>query len=138
MKILLPALILAITPAFAHAIKVSESAPVSYKHVRIQGEKTKGVSVVLKTEVTRTDCNSISLDAVPANIGGNEFNWYASFFVNTGLTRTEMYCPEKPTKEIIRSLPMKFESYSNPNLDRALEIELVVPVNYEVEVKELK
>ncbi len=138
MKILLSALLLTVAPSFAHAIKVIESAPATYKHVRIQGEKIKGVSVVLKKEITRTDCNSISLDAEPVRISGNEFNWYATFFVNAGMTQTEMYCPEKPTKEIVRSLPLVFESYSNPSLNRAVEIELILPAGYELEVKELK
>ena len=52
---------------------------------------------------------------------------------------TEMYCPlPEPVKETIESQKMVFESYTNPNIDREVDITLIVPASYDVDVKELK
>ncbi len=92
----------------------------------------------LKKEVTRTDCNRIDLNANAVRVDGNEINWYATFFVTTALSQTEMYCPQDPKKEIVVSQVLSFPSYTNENLDRAVDISLIVPKDFAVEVTELK
>ncbi len=139
MKYVLTALMISIaSPAFASPIKITEGKPTQYRSVQIEAKKVRGVEVQLKKEVTRTDCNEITLNAEAVRVDGNDINWWASFFVTTSMMKTEMYCPTQPKKEIVTSPKMVFESYSNENLDREVNIILIVPAGFEVVATELK
>ena len=113
-----------------------------YKTVSVVASKVKGVKVFLTKEVLVTDCNAITINTSSVFSSGNKdgdkpINWSSTYFVEAFEMATEMFCPiDEPYKETIASEPLVLESYSNPNIDNEVRVNLVIPKGYSLLVEE--
>ncbi len=118
-----------------------ETKNVKFKQVTISAENLKAVSFRLKKEVTVSDCNKLTLNAEMTNVDGNkEFGFYHTAFINATVWATEMYCPREPKQEIIFSEYMTISALINENAPhgKVESLNLIIPEQFEIEVKEVK
>ena len=126
-------------PAFGENISISERQKVSMKTVEIVAETEKGISVVLKKEIVRKDCNRIQFVATAFRIDDMDVNWWAQYFIATRFGSSEMGCPlPKPVSETITSNPMIFDSHSPNGAAPQVSVYLTLPSDVQVLVSEIK
>ena len=112
-----------------------------YEVYQVKASQVEGVSITLSKEFTRKDCNQISIQADETPVYGNIYdeetiNWHTTYFVSAFAISTEMYCPiDEPVQEVVFSEPIRFDSYTNENLDREVLIQVIVPKGYDLNVE---
>ncbi len=128
--------LIASNSALAADLSVTRGSGRFYE-MTISAKQVVGVNVQLVQEITRDDCNRRSIMVDKARVSGNVVNWYATYAFTAGTMMTEMHCPGPSITETIKSPIIFFESYTNPNIDREVLINLIVPEGYELEVSEV-
>ncbi|MCM2276929.1 MAG: hypothetical protein NDJ89_02495 [Oligoflexia bacterium] len=105
---------------------------------RISATRVKGVEITLSRDIEVDDCNRRQLGASLALVSGSGDGYYDAYFVDAGISMTEMYCPRPVTTETLVSKPMFVSSFSNENVDGEVELTLIVPEGFTVNVTEVK
>lgn len=126
--------------SLAHAENLkTETSEGKYSIVNISAQKVKGVSVRLAQEITRNDCNRRSIDLNLAFVDGNQdVAWNQTDFASAKTYMTEMFCPlDKPVKETAYSKSVELKSLNNENAQGEIDVTLIVPLGYKVDVSEL-
>jgi len=121
--------------AQADDLQVSAST-ITYKFVSISAENVQGVNVRLLREVTRRDCNRMSITGVNSILlrGAGEGDSDSYHLTAGGIISTLIGCPAiTPVRETVYSQPMFFSATS----DNTIEMTLQVPLNDKVEVSEV-
>ncbi|MCB0364730.1 MAG: hypothetical protein H6624_16295 [Bdellovibrionaceae bacterium] len=114
--------------AFSHSVTDTNREYVM-KQVTAQG--VQGVNLTLEVEVLVDDCNQRSMDADFTFVGGNGNGWYDKYFADGYVMTTEMFCPiPNPYKAVVSSKPFFVKAFSNRNLDREVNITVVIPKGY--------
>lgn len=141
MKILtLSLVVLMSSMAQANNLTVKQESK-TYNIITVRAEKVNGVNVRLSREITRDDCNRLTLNFKLTNVAGNTEGegYYTTLFADASVFTTQAYCPRVPVKETIYSESVFIKSLKNENADGLIEgLELIVPSDYKVEVTEVK
>lgn len=133
--------LVAILPFLAAAndrLKV-DTKLVELKESQITAENVKAVRVRLKKTIELKDCNKRTIvhETTVVN-GAKDIAFYQTAFVHADLLTTMSYCPrEKPVTKTIYSDPMEFPSLNNASANGVVNLKLLTPAGYELEVTEV-
>jgi hypothetical protein len=139
MKIALLVLVFLVS-GFVYADDLNiKSGPGNFKVTTVSAHNVKGVNVRLWQEITRSDCNRRSIRADIKLVSGTGEGYYDQYFSQASTIMTLMGCPlPKPVTEKVYSADLFVPSFTNENLNGAVEVTFVYPSAYEFEVTEVK
>jgi len=125
------------SPVLAEGLKITEINQ-EYRLLRISAKRVKGVEIKLTKEFIKKDCNTVTLGLKATRVYGEGTGWFDRYFIDGGMTATEIYCPIDPVKVKISSQAFFVPAFSNQHIDGQVEITVVVPKGFELEVSEVK
>ena len=124
--------------AFAAGFKV-EDGESTYVTKIVTAKNVKGLEIRLSKTVFRDSCNKISMIMTPVLVSGNGDGLHDKYFCDAGIIQTLIHCPlDKPVTETIYSAPIFIKSFTNENANNEVEVSIVIPAGYEVDVRIVK
>jgi|WetSurMetagenome_2_1015567.scaffolds.fasta_scaffold00151_33 hypothetical protein len=124
--------------AFAEGLKV-EDGQKAYVAKVISAENVKGLEVRLAKALRKDGCNSYGLLMTNVRVSGEGDGLHDTYFFDAGIMQTQMFCPgRKPLFETIYSEPVFIKSSSKGNENNKVIVTIIIPKEYELEVKEVK
>ncbi|MBA4389871.1 MAG: hypothetical protein C0399_02915 [Syntrophus sp. (in: bacteria)] len=124
--------------AFAKGFKV-EDGQMAYVTKIVTAENVKGVEVRLAI-LLRVDCNAHGLSLTSVRVSGGGDGWRDKYFFDSGgIIATQKLCPrDESVMETIYSNPVFIKSFTNKNVNNKVDVTIVIPAGYQLEVKEVK
>lgn len=137
LAIILSALVFRVE-AFAAGFKV-EDGESKYVTKIVTASNVKGLEIRLSKTVFRDSCNKIGMSMTPVLVSGDGDGLYDKYFCDANMMQTLMHCPiDKPVTETIYSDPVLIKSFKNEKVNNEVNVSVVIPAGYELDVRVVK
>ena len=123
--------------AFAAGLKVQDGKKAYFTRI-ITAENVKGVNITLSKDILQDNCNKYGMSVRVALVTGSGDGLNDAYFVDVKLTQTKKNCPDKGINQTAYSDPIPLGTITNEEVKKKVEITVIFPEGFELDVKPIR